>query len=117
MFSFPIIGQRAYTEVTGNPHSPDRSEIIADAVRNLSRTETPALAILAAEVPLGMTPSFHGLWFQAERPLRYRLPTATQDNMQKYGVPEGAWNAAILGVLLLVILTLTYRAKRRPIKL
>ena len=115
VFSFPIIGRRAYAEVTADPDTPDRSTVIRDAWRGLTRPDVPAAAILLAELPVGVNPSFHGLWFQAERPLRLGLPAPARDQMQKFGVPEGAWNAAILGGLGAAILAQTYRAKRRPV--
>jgi len=96
VFSFPVIGSRAYTEVTDNPFHADRLSICGMAVHALTRTEIPALAIVFAEMPAGANPSFHGLWFQGERPLRYRAAAGDFDAMQKEGVPEALSNAAVL---------------------
>ena len=114
VFSFPVIGSRAYADVTGDPFSADRLHVSRDAARALPRAEAPALAMLLAELPLAANPSFHGLWFQGERPLRYRMPRARFDAAQKEGVPEALINAAVLAGACGVVLAIGKRLKDRP---
>ena len=69
-----------------------------------------------AELPVGVNPSFHGLWFQAERPMRYQVSETQLDNMQKHGVPAGSWNSAVLAALFSVILFQAWRLKSLPVE-
>ena len=116
VFSFPIIGRRAYAEMTEDVHSPDRLQMVGSALRHANRTDLPIPAIILAELPVGVNPSFHGLWFQAERPMRYQVSETQLDNMQKHGVPAGSWNFAVLAALFSVILFQAWRLKWLPVE-
>ncbi len=73
VFSFPIIGADSYGEPipAHDVHGPDRMRILHTALCNAYRPEYPFLAIALAECPMHAASSFHGLWFQGEKPLTY----------------------------------------------
>ena len=113
VFSHPIIGSRAYEQVVDNVQTPDRLALLRGASMQVRKTDAPVPAILLAEAPIGATPSFHGLWFQAERPRRYGLAPALLDEFQKEAVPAATLNLAWLIILFALILRLAYRMRLR----
>ena len=115
VFSFPIIGERAYQDATQDPFNPDRFHVLADVTRIWSNPELPGTAMLLAEAPIAANPSFQGLWFQAERPLRTQAPPARFSDMQKEGVPSALANAILLVLLGGTVFLLAHRLKGRPV--
>jgi len=115
VFSFPIVGSRAYEDVADDPFTANRLRVAGKAAQKILSPEVPAAAIVLAEIPMGANPSFHGLWFQGERPLRYDLDTLKFDDMQKEGVPEALINLALATGMTTCILLMGRRMKRHPV--
>ncbi len=113
VFSYPIVGSRAYEGVLENVQTPNRLALLREAATNLRQTEAPVPAILLAEAPVGVAPAFQGLWFQGERPRRYGLAPALLDEFQKEAVPVAALNLFWLALLYTLILRLAYRMRLR----
>ncbi len=115
VFSFPIVGSRAYRNIAEDPFTANRLQVAGHAVQQVLSTEVPAVAIVLAEIPVGANPSFHGLWFQGERPRRYGLDAVKFDDMQKEGVPEALINVALVAGMTTGILLTGRRMKRYPV--
>lgn len=115
VFSFPIVGSRAYENIVEDPFAANRLRVAGRAAGQLLSPDVPAAAIALAEIPVGANPSFHGLWFQGERPLRYGLEALKFDDMQKEGVPEALINLALAAGLTTGILLIGRRMKRHPV--
>ena len=115
VFSFPIIGSRAYNAFSDGTFSPNRLRLWTVAVRHLGDSEYPMAAIVVAEAPVLAAPAFHGLWFQGERPLRQGLPAARAEDNRKEAVPEVLANTAWCIALGAAFLWIGGRLKRNPV--